>query len=326
MQAILSAKMCNLCCDYNSTLEIDCPKCHNVFYCSLKHLKEDEKNHLEICREFKISFETDLHDYREIEIFDIEKQKKRSQSFPTDLQAMINLLSKPESRSLISYAPFTWVATIINVMRKTIGIFDHQHRTNLVIDIVGTEAEVCHFNENCIKVIFHLFKMLQKIRFNFCGPNLEVISYMNRQYSFDGKRVEFTFDQRVYEECGSCSTPDIIISFNCGFHEIQNCFNPWYKAILKMILYKNVPVVFTSYTFKESKKDLDVVLSIAKNVKSTIEIVSLNEKNPFRNPYPLKNVYRFLEVAEQNESIEAFYYINNYICIFYSPGNDIPTN
>lgn len=326
---ILSAKMCNLCCDYNSTLKIDCPNCHNVFYCSMEHLKEDEINHSKNCIEFKINLETDLHDFHEIEIADIEKYEKKLHEFPKDLHAMIRQLSKHSENvpNICSLAPFSWISTLIYALYK---MNSYEHKTEIVVDILGVESESQYFDENYIKLIFHIFKKLKTLKLNFCGPNFQVITDTSRlTYSLEGGRnVELAFEQLVYEKCNSWSTPDVAISFNCGFHEIQSDgYNPWAKAISKMIHHIKVPLIFTSYTFAESKKDLEVVLSIARTYKFTIEIINSNEKNPFRIPYPLKNIYRFLEEPHGAEMVvEPFYYLNNYICILNSAGNDIPTS
>ena len=274
-----------------------------------------------------------MHDFSEIDI--IEKSfDGKCESLPKDLDALIKQFCKPSSNSVMRnvtiLSPFSWISSIMYALKTTDCILKHEQKTNLVVDIVGVEDEIGHFNENCCKLFFHVFKNIKNLKLNFCGPDItHILPYDVIKYSFNDERtVVLDFKRLLYENCDFI-TSDIIISFNCGFHEIQNEYNPWKKAILKMLRHKNVPIIFTSFTLSESKKDCEIFQSIAKNIGINIESIHENQKNPFKNPYPLINVYRHLDVGEQKDVDEPLYYINNFINIFVameSPPINLKTN
>lgn len=293
-------KSCKICHEYDPKKLTDCSKCEGVSYCSDNHKNLDAKNHSEIC-DFLKTIYTFRIEFRAFSLLSLNSSII-PETFPSNLLEMLQILAtqipkseiattQEEYNRLSELSQFSGPATIL----YGLDILELRTKSmkSLIIHIVGsTEKELNDFNEN-IKFIFALFlPKFEYLNLIFIGPELP--QNLHHSYNHEYLKLNLFFKKGLYHEILPClpETPDLIISFNCGFSEFENSENnSWSKSLDSMIDFINIPLIFTSYTKNESHSDMEVVRKRCEVKDADLEALfgDFGERNPFRDFRPMRN-------------------------------------
>lgn len=318
--------ICNICREYNPKKLTDCSKCEGVSYCSDDHKNLDTTNHKQICDFLKViySFRVEFGTSSKL----VFNPKSISKTFPSNLLEMLQIFIKQtpsreipttqeEYNRLSELSQFSCAATIL----YGLDILELRKKSmkSLIIHIVGSsEKELNDFNEN-IKFIFSSFlPKVEILNLIFIGP--ELLQNLHQSYNHENFKLNLFFKKGFYHELIPFfqETPDLLISFNCGFSEFEKSENnTWRKSLDSMIDFVNVPLIFTSYTKKESYFDMEVVRKRCevKDVDWNAVFGEFGKRNPFRDFRPMRNWDSLDE--------EAVYFVNGVIQIVrFTPKSD----
>lgn len=291
-------KICRICRENDPKKLTDCLKCEGVSYCSYNHKDLDKTVHDKICDSLRVIYRFRIDHTSSKLVIDSSIIPK---TFPINLLEMINILTKQnikeipttqeEYNRLSEASHFSCVATLL----YGLDILDLRNNSmkNLTIHIVGSaELEVADFNENITLIFVSFLPKVEILNLIFVGPELKA----NFHHSYQQRHLKFNllFKKGLYHEIIPClqGTPDAIISFNCGFSEFDKLKNnSWRKSIDSIMNFINVPLIFTSYTKKESNFDVGAIEKRCEtnDVDSEIFFAEFGNTNPFRDCRPLRN-------------------------------------
>lgn len=206
------------------------------------------------------------------------------------------------------------VATILHVL-DLIQEYKPIITSILTIHIVGANTEIALFTRYECWLLFYWLPTIFYIKLIFIGPELPTENnYTEISYESNRKKtVKVIYKKMKYEEFVQQNrekneSPDLIVSLNCGFAEFENSANnPWRGAIAVMLKFKNIPVVFTSYTKTEAIADMKVLRQVADVENCDFKIVCDGNLNLFRDHRPLRNFIGF--------KTDAIYYYNGYLSV-----------
>ncbi|CAL4088802.1 unnamed protein product, partial [Meganyctiphanes norvegica] len=98
--------------------------------------------------------------------------------------------------------------------------------------------------------------------------------------------------------------PDVIVAFNCGFHQNKGTdVDTWPESLQLMTRDPQIPLVFTSFTKNEAMNDLAAVEAV-----NEVEVMLDAVKNPFMGLWPNREV-------DPEDSESWMYYTNQYITV-----------
>lgn len=115
-----------------------------------------------------------------------------------------------------------------------------------------------------------------------------------------GKSVTYEVRPTSYEKYFNSSAytkPDVVAALNCGFHEFEaeEAKDTWRSSLPLLFSEVGVPVVFTSYTLTEAKRDLERVKRVvAEDGGRELSFDTSCQENPFRSFRPIRD-YEFSE-------------------------------
>ncbi|KAK6624167.1 hypothetical protein RUM44_011025 [Polyplax serrata] len=263
---ILFPNNCQIC--HKKTNLMACANCLCVNYCSEAHKQADMICHSKICHLFQLCCELDLalekgplypdYSFRK-EYFGLEDSMvdfiktnivpKRVSSF-TEIQVnalIAELITCPLS--------LLFATKIIN----------YEFKENTVLHVVG-----CSYLETA----------------SLKGPDVKEADDIGPCCLCQDK-LNITFVRNLYHDYVKSSVyqePDIMCTFNCGYHEYENSdSDTWYKTLPLLICNKNVPLIFTSFTEDEANRDMNRLVSLQSSLRVNILKNKFSGLRPFRD-------------------------------------------
>jgi mitochondrial splicing suppressor protein 51 len=254
------------------------------------------------------------------------RQFNSSKSLPSNLCDLLSLfvdhkvpiLPNPKNytnedfQQFLIISKFSYVATIMYALEQAKPLDQYE---KLQIHIVGAEKDKINFNRSTCSLLFALLPNVTLIELVFCGPHITTADekiFEKYEYS-DAREVDLHSNKTLYQYYTQSETakkhPNLIVAYNCGFSEYAENpeLNSWPNGIGQMLQFKNIPIVFTSFTQNESTTDYNVFMQQAMKMNVEVDFLVKNMINPYRDVRPLRN----WEIT----SGEEIYYVNNYIHI-----------
>ena len=311
-EVFLFPRACRVCRLAKRDGMLDCPDCRSTTYCSKQHQEEHlDKHRKEFCSELKYAMVCDNYEST-VSISapavseHLDKQFKdlteMSQHLDFHLKNHINTdvdLAEMEFRFLSDRlsSPLTVVycASKYGLARGQ----KVEDLTELTVHIAGSNiVEMLGIIK--WEYIMHRLPKLAKLHLVFIGlelddedsegesPDLSVCSRCSdegRQIKYDIRKMSY---KKYFNHCAEYVVPDIVCAFNCGFHEFAN--EPeketWKPSLPFLTKHKGVPLIFTSYTWTESKRDYDLIRQESQHEIGTDECML---PNPFRSYRPVRD-------------------------------------
>uniref|UniRef100_A0A0A9W5X8 Zinc finger MYND domain-containing protein 17 n=1 Tax=Lygus hesperus TaxID=30085 RepID=A0A0A9W5X8_LYGHE len=183
-------------------------------------------------------------------------------------------------------------------------------KTSLSVHILGST-----FVESYILTILDIFFLwlenVECLNLVFVGPDCpppdeDFINSVYEKHSDKKLTINLcsgVFYHEMFLGSQDVTNPDIIVAFNCGFHEFrgQNC-DTWEKTIQFILTLENTILVSTSYTLKEAEDDSQPFIE-----QDKVDILKLCQNNPFKSLNPHRN-------PERSES--AIFFFNQFLSVF----------
>ncbi|OAD62659.1 hypothetical protein WN48_07011 [Eufriesea mexicana] len=159
------------------------------------------------------------------------------------------------------------------------------------------------------EILLHWLPNITIIKICLIGPELSIGSMlMNlcKNCQYNNKQFSIQVYDMLYENYAKSdfyTKPNFIIGYNAGIHECEDfkSVNYTWRQSLKIIAKQNCPLILTSYTLSEAKKEQIRLNEILNNCIKC----SYFEQNPFSSLRP----YRDFET-------EGIYYQNQYIIMY----------
>lgn len=110
-----------------------------------------------------------------------------------------------------------------------------------------------------------------------------------------GRNITYDIRKMSYEDyCTKCPeycVPNIVAAFNCGFHEFhqQPEKETWAKSLPFLTKHTGVPLIFTSYTYTEAGRDLELVQKASSSAQQPLKVEVAKMRNPFRSFRPVRD-------------------------------------
>ena len=322
-------RVCRVCKCSDPASIASCPACHSVFYCSGRHMQDDRVEHQKYCRNYLLLLECDSLE-AVTGIQDIAIPCEVDSTYKKLPDKLISLLrsENPDPRHVtllterLSYPlSLLYALEIVGVRGKPVC-----EASSLCVHVVGAQPMTELLGLIRWEYMVHRLPRLRKLRIAFIGPEVfkdGSVTEEEDSASFGGYVVDDTGitmcdvcqkDERkiIYEMSDKCyhdfvasgdySSPDIIIAFNCGFHEQNDDYeNGWAKTFPFLVADMNVPLVFTSYTEKEASRDLEVL-----NAAVPVSTVVKSRLNPYGSLRPYRD-------HEADNDVPPVYFWNNFI-------------
>ncbi|XP_053696086.1 uncharacterized protein LOC128743514 [Sabethes cyaneus] len=318
--------ICRVCYEYDTNNLKPCEGCFQALYCSVEHRDQDAAHHERWCEMYRINLLLDADYPNKLETVGFPKLSPFELSrFPRNSFDLVNVayktnipfkpISVKDFNDLKFVSNFSHISTILYGLYLT-GM--HQELQNsLVIYVVGAEDEIVYFDYNTCSVIFTYIPQLRDVIIYFIGPQLGSIKD-EIELKYEGTRtIKMHYFKGLFhmlEPNEHLERPQIIVSYNCGFHEhIESTKDTWSATLVRLIRYVNIPIVFTSYTRTEACQDCATIYSISKRAmkKKDLVFVKRAEDNPFKDYKPLRNTNYIDEYDE-------LYYSNGYLSVIIS--------
>lgn len=314
--------ICRVCFDYDTGKLKACESCHQVFYCSDAHRIQDADQHAKWCELYRVNLLLDADFPARLDTIGFPKlSPAQLNEFPRDSFDLVNqayqmnipMIPKAvkDFNDLKFVSNYSHVSTILYALNVTNMHLELQQ--SLVVYIVGVEDEVAFFDYNSCSVIFSYVPQIREVIIHFIGP--EVGSIKNEiELNYEGTRsIKMHYHKGLFHELEPAEPlerPQIIVSYNCGFHEhIESQRDTWSTTLARLIRFVNIPIVFTSYTRDEACQDCAIIYSISKRSKQRRDLVFVKRasNNPFKDYKPLRNTTLY--------DCDELYYSNGYISI-----------
>lgn len=317
--------VCHVCFEYDIGKLKPCTGCHQIFYCSEEHRLVDAEKHEQWCEMYRVNMMLDADYPTRLETFGFSKLNAfKRVKFPVDTFDLVNLVysanipRRPESiedlNDLKFVSNYSHVSTILYALNLTY-MYEELQET-LVVYVVGAEDEIVFFDYNTCSVIFTFIPQIRNVVIHFIGPALSSIKD-EIELNYEGARSVKMYYHKAFfhslEPAQPMDRPQIIISFNCGFHEhIDSNRDTWTHSLVRLLRFVNIPIVFTSYTREEACQDCAIVYSIGKKIKKK-ELVFVKRAidNPYKDYKPLRN-------TNHMDGCDELYYSNGYFSLVVS--------
>eukprot|EP01134_Creolimax_fragrantissima_P008387 CFRG8387T1 len=195
------------------------------------------------------------------------------------------------------------------------------YKKDLVIHLVGANAQSECLHAVKYEELMHVLPTVESLTVVFIGPHAPEWEDTDNERSdmcesciTRGKSFRLRYRRMQYNtfvtNAGTAEnenekdilSADVIVAYNCGFHEYKNSDSDTWSKAMPYMLKKGVPLVATSYTLSESAADSAYV----KSHGGTVAIPTY--KNPFFGRKPFRDWKRDDECD--------FYYYNNYTTVF----------
>ncbi|XP_042878972.1 putative protein MSS51 homolog, mitochondrial isoform X2 [Penaeus japonicus] len=334
-EIFLYPRACEVCREANNSLMIDCNRCHSVFYCSDVHRSEDAERHERWCNNYLLCIKCDVVEYKK-GVPDLPFPTQVDSEYRKLPRRLVDLLRPqlntkdvsedeldPKLIVILSERLSYPLSLLYGMQHLTLGQDRKsvEQLTELKVHVVGAKSTKELLGIIRWEYMVHRLPALMKLHIVFIGPELfsdsglsEELpdnhclddSGMSRCDDCQGKSRAIIYEmcEMLYHDYATTSyfhNPDLIISFNCGFHEFEGEEKDTWPASLSVML-KNpdVPLIFTSYTKTESERDLEVLKKI-----EDVEVLLPVERNPYSSLRPIRDFTR--------EDDCDMFFVNQYI-------------
>ena len=307
----------------------DCLECMSVTYCSEQCLEDDLPRHRrKICRELKYAMVSDNYESTiTIAAPPVPSElDKTFQELGNNIQEHLKFSCQNDSSSpTVDMAEMefrfltdrlTGPLTIAYCGAKY-GLNENIHIKNVkeqfTLHIVGS-----NINEmlGIIKweYLLHRLPNLQTLHLVFIGLELDNEPDSGISPDIDpcdacldeGRNIKYEIRKMGYEnysqKCHEYCLPDMVICQNCGFHDNVD----WIAALPFLVRHVGVPLIFTSYTYSEAQKDLDLIRKSLDH-DLNLKIEARHIENPFRSHRPHRDF-------EYDNDCDVFY-SNQYLSV-----------
>ncbi|XP_018016359.1 putative protein MSS51 homolog, mitochondrial [Hyalella azteca] len=330
-------RVCSICLSSEQDQLADCPMCHSVFYCSSEHRDLGLPQHKTHCLQFLLMFQCDKIE-AEKGIQDVPFPVNIDTVYK-NLPDRLMTLVKPElEREPLESLDMKFVLMIterlsyplsLQYALQNVGLGSDNTAlhdvTKLNVHVVGAKSYTELLGIIRWEYMVHRLPALQFLHVVFIGPELFLDGHSEEDalpddHILDDSGLTMCDDCKakprmiVYEMANMCyhdfietsyySKPDVVIAYNCGFHEqVDNKSKDTWKSSLPLLVADPaVPLVFTSYTLQEACKDLSALQAAV-----PVKVVMPTQRNPFSSCRP----YRDHEI-EASGSNPLFFW-NQYI-------------
>lgn len=318
--------ICRICYEYDTTKLKACESCYQVLYCSDAHRLQDAGRHGRWCELYRVNLLLDADFPVRMDPIGFPKlSPTQLHEFPRNSFELVNQAYKMnvpmvpkvarDFNDLKFVSNYSHVSTILYALNVTKMHLELQH--SLVIYVVGVEEEISLFDYNSCSVIFLYLPQIREVIIHFIGP--EIGSTQDEiKLNYEGTRsIRMHYHKALFHGLDPdvpMERPQIIVSYNCGFHEhIDSQRDTWSNTLARLIRYVNIPIVFTSYTREEAFQDCALIHSISKRAVKHRDLVFVKRafNNPFKDYKPLRNV----TITDESDEL---YFSNGYISIVLS--------
>lgn len=312
--------ICGKCLRSNGSAFIPCNECNLEFYCCYDHRDEHSEVHDQDCKSLKVSFEL----FKFLSSTDNQPPSKCIHrvltpplEFPDTLEEYFSRYMEMETASLsdkVIYSDIlSYVLSMVYVLRQNV---DFSRNTSLKIHILGAN-HLESYILNILECFFVWFEDLERLDLIFVGPecpppDLTYINSIVEKHSDKDLNIVFkpgTLYHDFVAEYQEVYCPQVLVAFNCGFHEFKGLTcDTWGKTIDCILNLKNVILITTSYTFREAREDALPFVGV-----ENVNEIKVCERNPFKSMNPHRN-------PERSES--AVYFFNQFISMFHINNTD----
>lgn len=320
--SIFFPDICGLCLRPNGKAYIFCSRCQVQFYCSDEHKNIHSAIHEKDCQSLKLGFQ--VFKDRNLETMpgraDIKKSVNSGMKFPASLDDYLSTCLDVDSLSLADRIGLTdvlsYVMTLVYAVRESNVLT--VDKSSLCVHIIGANV----VESNMLVILEHFFLWLDTVRvldLVFVGPDClqpdsDLVEYAMLKFR---NRLSVKFHERVlYHDMmkalpQTARKPDLIVAFNCGFHEYEGLeTDTWLPTIEYILTNLSTILVCTAYTPLEAENDSKPFVKRNPQVRT----IKFCERNPFRSLMPYRN-------PERTES--SVFFFNQMLSIF-SIEQDIP--
>ncbi|XP_019529508.3 uncharacterized protein LOC109401411 [Aedes albopictus] len=319
--------VCHVCFEYDMSKLKPCTECSQIFYCSEEHRLEDAGKHTRWCEMYRINMLLDADYPNRLEAFGSPKNLDafKLTRFPANTFELVNLAygvdipRRPETvkdfNDLKFVSNYSHISIILYALNVT--FMTEELQTSLVIYVVGAEDEIVYFDYNTCSMIFTFMPQIRNVIIHFIGPAISSIKD-EIELNYEGARsIRMHYHKgffHVLEPLEQMERPQIIVSYNCGFHEhIDSNKDTWTHTLARLVRFVNIPIVFTSYTREEACQDCAIIYSIGKRSIKKKELVFVKRAidNPYKDYKPLRN-------TDHMDGCDELYYSNGYLSMVIS--------
>lgn len=243
-----------------------------------------------MCKQLRLAVETDIHQWLG-KTFSV---RQFIEPIKTDMRNCFSVFSNcSSSGNVLEYEVVQLGATIVHSLQLLNFVCT---KTTFTLYIVGASDAEGSADWEAITDLLHSFTPIKPggVKYILVGPEMwDNINYKNSDIYKD---YYHNVADRIEEK------PDLVVAFNCGFHEFEQEHNTWSKTISLLLSHAESPIVFTSYTKRECDEDLDC----ARNCGAHLEVLVPPQENLYRSFRPMRDWWDYSNPV---------YYSNNYMCI-----------
>lgn len=324
---LLFPRVCEVCGEAEASRMIDCSSCHAVFYCSDLHRLQASERHGKLCESYLLAVQcyvmiakVGVIDLPIPNAVDTE-YKILPASFRDYISSQVKskitvvLGRVPNERLQLNKTNITLLSDRLSFPLSLLYALQHleigpskeviSQVSELNVHVVGAVGNVECLWRNRWEYMVHRLPALKKLHIVFIGPDVFrqfSNEFLGNHYLDDGLRklcvdcraknrmVTYEMCQMLYHDYVKVpyfTSPDVIIAFNCGFHEYQGeDQDTWQETLSYMTKDLAVPLIFTSYGHSEAKKDLAAIKEVADT-----EVIIPSVLNPYHSLRPVRDAY-----------------------------------
>ncbi|XP_055596165.1 uncharacterized protein LOC129746514 [Uranotaenia lowii] len=319
--------ICRVCFEYDPRQLEPCETCFQVLYCSEEHRMQDAERHAKWCEMYRVNLLLDADYPTRLEKFDFPKlTPSELNTFPKNSFELVNLAYKntipmrPQSvqdfNNLKFVSNYSYIGTILYALNLT--NMHQEVQKSLVLYVVGADGEIVFFDHNTCSIVFTFLPQVRDVVIHFIGPALSSIKDEIELNYEGGRSVKMYYHKGLFhtvEPSTPMDRPQLIICYNCGFHEhVDSHRDTWNATLNRMLRFVNIPIVFTSYTRAEASHDSAILYRASKHSsmkRKDLVFVKRAADNQFKDYKPLRNTNYLDEYDE-------LYYPNGYVSVVVS--------
>ncbi|KNC82677.1 hypothetical protein SARC_05036 [Sphaeroforma arctica JP610] len=315
-----------------------CAECESVSYCSDSCRETSSSHHQRWCSEYVLLMELERVVAEKglpppwIPDLLVEKSEGpfvlptnfeeylQTREFPAGIftPSLLTLSHVYSSQAMTYPLTILWaLQRLASVANKADALVEPYQPTksSLVLHLVGANAHSEALHSVKYEELLHLLPTVTSLTVVLIGPHAPTWTdsddtecdmcdsclSRSRHFRLRYRRMEYN---KFIESEGTVEfgKPDIIVAYNCGFHEYTGKEEDSWNRAMPYMLKKDVPLIATSYTKSESVADTEYIQAHGGHVSVA------SEKNPFFGRQPFRDWKR--------DDDCDFYYYNNYVAVF----------
>lgn len=275
-QILMFPNICAYCKMYSGQSDTGCMSCFSVKFCSEEHKLLYNASHLLFCDELKLCFFLDINtsksEYPKLHIMNQKEYVKLPSNIHEFICSYTNLNKNNSSSTLKQKLHLAYFSEVLTCPLTFLFVCENEKicLENVIVHIVGPSSFEC-FTVFAWECVLHWIPLVKSLHLVFIGPecipndDVKLCSLCEGQ----NKTILIEYYPSVYyhdyTNQETYVSPNIILAFNCGFHENTNHYDTWSESIPLLLQLKHVPLVLTSYTEEEAKADLLRVKELLNN-------------------------------------------------------------